>query len=126
MNLIEKLRHYANGMAILKDWLGSDPVPVEKPVAQARANVCLECPMNQHGIRLTDFIADEIKKQIELKNHLELHVDGEQQLETCTICDCVNRLQIWCPEKLFQFYTRADAIRYPVFCWKRKLIEKTL
>lgn len=111
----------------MRDWVGADTVPVVTADAQARAKICLDCPCNVSGIKLTDAIADAIKQQVELKNHLELHVDGEEGLATCSVCDCANKLQIWCPDKMFQrHYTRADAIRYPEPCWKRKLIEQNL
>lgn len=124
MSFFEQIRNYFNGAAILKDWLGSAAVPVLPETAQARADICLKCPGNLEGSRLTDEIASAIKEQIELKNHLELHVVGEDGLKACAVCDCVNRLQIWCPEGLFQNHvTKADALRYPAACWKRKMIE---
>lgn len=123
-SFIERLNNYANGLSVLRDWVGTGGVPVEQHVAQARANICLDCPHNREGVKLADTIAAAVKEQIELKNHLHLHVNGEYRLKSCMVCDCVNRLQIWCPDKLFEgHYTAADMVRYPPECWKRILIE---
>lgn len=127
MNIFERLGNYANGIAILRDWLGGEALPVAKSTAQARADICRQCEHNWGKSGLTGTIADAIREQIELKNHLDLTVDYEDELKNCAVCDCVNRLQVWCPDKLFQnHYTRADMVRYPDFCWKRKLIEQNL
>lgn len=124
MSIFERLKNYANGVAILRDWVGSGEMPVAPDMAQARAAICLACPMNVDGIKLTETITEAIREQLELKNHLRLHVNDEDMLKTCSVCDCNNRLQVWCPDKLFSgHYTMADAVRYPKFCWKRKLIE---
>lgn len=123
MNFWERLQNYADGASILKDWVGGEAMPVEPAIAQTRAYVCVTCPHNVAGLKLTDAIAEAIRQQLELKNHLELRVQGEKSLHSCDVCQCVNRLQVWCPDKLFsRHYTRADIVRYPEFCWKRKLL----
>lgn len=124
MNFFEKLSRYADGAMILRDWVGANSLPVSNQIAQERADICLKCPSNAEGMKLTEAIAAEIKRQVEFKNHLELRVDGEKSLHSCDVCQCVNRLQIWLPDHILtRHYTKADAIRYPDFCWKRKLME---
>jgi hypothetical protein len=126
MNLLEKLKNYAGGVAILRDWVGANAAPVKAEKAQGRADVCLCCPKNQKGVLLADAVAEAIKQQMEFKNHLELHVNDESDLHTCAVCDCNLPLMVWCPDEMFtKHYTQADAVRYPDFCWKRKLIVQS-
>jgi|SRR5579872_141851 len=127
MKIFDRLKHYVDGVSILRDWLGSaDHLPVETPVAQARADICRHCRRNIDSLYLTETIASEIKRQAELKNHLELTVHGEADLHTCDVCDCCIRLMVWCPNELFtKNYAKSEADKYPVFCWKRKLLERS-
>jgi hypothetical protein len=123
MKIFPRLQHYADGLAILKDWLGGDHLPVETPVAQARADICRDCKRNVSSVYLSETIAGEIKRQAGLKNHLELTVQGEDALHTCDVCDCCIQLMVWCPDELFvKNYARVEAGLYPVFCWKRQLL----
>jgi hypothetical protein len=127
MGLLEKLKNYAGGVALLRDWVGENSAPIAPADAQARADICATCPANIAGIKLADSVADAIKKQLEFKNHLELRVEHEERLHTCSVCDCNLPLMVWCPDRLFiGHYTRADAARYPGYCWKRKLIERNI
>ena len=125
MKIFERIKHYADGLAILRDWLGGDHLPVDGSVAQARADVCLDCKRNVSSVYLSEQIAGEIKRQASLKNHLELAVANESQLHTCDVCDCCIRLMIWCPYTVFKKnYAKEEAFKYPVFCWKRKILEE--
>ena len=98
-NLVERVQQFAEGTKILAAWLGSGAETVDRATAQRRANTCIKCPMNVHESPATEAIAEAIRKQVEIKNKLEIRVDGEKSLHTCTACGCVNRLKIWLPLK---------------------------
>lgn len=97
MSLIEKSKQLANGAKILVEWIGSGGVPVDKELAQARADVCLKCSKHDLNFGITEIAAGVIAQQIELKNHLKLRVSGERSLHTCSVCGCALRLKVHVP-----------------------------
>jgi hypothetical protein len=100
MSLIDQAKQIANGARLLTEWLGSGGHPVERELAQQRADTCLRCPKNIKGWKMTAAIATAVKAQIELKNHLRLRVHGERSLHTCEACLCQLRLKIWTPLRI--------------------------
>ena len=120
MKLFEQIRQFANGAEIIRDWLGDGAEIVPQDEAQRRADICIGCEFNVHGLKLTDTVATAIKETVEIKNHLQLRVRGEKSLGQCAICSCVCRLQIWCPVAYLNKYaTEEDRAKYPGHCWKR-------
>ena len=97
MNWTERVSQIANGAKVLADWLGHGGITVDKEVAQSRADICLKCPKHVKDWPILESAADAIKRQIEIKNHLDLHVRGEKSLHFCAGCGCVCRLKIWLP-----------------------------
>lgn len=117
-HLTERVAQFAEGARILTDWLGSGAITVDPATAQRRADICLKCPMNVNESFTAEAIAAAVRKQVEIKNHLQLRVDGEKGLHTCTACGCVTRLKVWVPlERILP-----DAEELPKFdpgCWLR-------
>lgn len=123
MSLLEQAQQIIEGVQTLKEWLGSGAETVPWRLAQARAGVCLKCPLNKPGSVLTGAVADAVKKQIELKNALQLRVSGEKSLHHCEGCGCVLRLKIWMPaDKLGM--TQEQLNNYPTACWMRKELQR--
>lgn len=122
MNLIEQAKRYKDGAIILKDWLLGGAEIVDREVAQKRASVCLLCPLNQDGLRIAESVSAEIRKQVELKKHLQLRVNGEKGLKTCAACLCPLRLKIWIPLALV-LPDDEERSKLDAKCW---LINETL
>lgn len=100
VGIAKTIRDIANGQRILRDWLGDGAVPVSPVKAQARADTCLACPLNQKGNwlqRLAGAVGGFIKEQVELKNEMSLHVKNEDHLFTCAACSCHLPLKVWVP-----------------------------
>lgn len=121
-NLIEQAKRYKDGAIILKDWLLGGAEIVDKELAQNRANVCLSCPLNQDGLKIAETVSAQIRKQVELKKHLQLRVNGEKQLKTCAACLCPLRLKIWIPLAAV-LPDDEEKSKLPSQCW---LINETL
>ena len=85
MTLLDKVARYANGARILSEWLGSGSDVVEQPVAQKRADACINCPRNTTHWKAPEAVADAIREQVGLKNDLALVVNHESQLHTCEV-----------------------------------------
>lgn len=118
MNLIERAKQYAEGAAVIADWLGAGGDTVEPDQAQRRANICLTCPLNRVEGIVAPVIAEEIRRQLEIKHKLNLHVGGETGLKGCAACGCETRLKIWVP--LDRIKPEGDEIeKFDEHCWLR-------
>lgn len=92
------LKRAKGGIKLVIDWLGQGAKSVPLPVAQARAEVCVQCPLNQDGNfwqRLEAASAEALRKTIEIKNDMQLRTSLDEQLKSCQACDC------WLPLKVF-------------------------
>lgn len=105
--------------ALREAWLGEGGKPVSHEQAQARADVCLQCPYNDASKKTYEIfaakVASIVRRQIELKNSLKLFVDGEDRLHVCSACLCVLRLKVHAPLKFIVEHT--DTSGQPDYCW---------
>lgn len=97
MSLLEQAKKYIHGEEILRQWVGDGAVPVERELAEKRAAVCLKCPKNEPGFVPVETVALAIKKLVSFKNDMQLRVNGERSLFTCSACSCPLRTKIWIP-----------------------------
>jgi len=115
------------GASILADWLGSGGRPVAQELAQSRANTCIPCPKNKEGhgaTKLTAAVANAILVQRRQKMEMNLTVEGEDNLHSCSVCLCHIPLLIWTPTDVIAGRTGINTLHeYPDFCWKRKELE---
>ena len=120
-----------NGAATLKDWSDDGFAAVASDEAQNRSDICTgrlsgnPCPFNTNpDIKLPDSLADIIKGQLEKKNGMKLVVEGEQDLNICTVCACFLKLKVWTPMETILGRMTPDTIekfatQYPP-CWMNK------
>ena len=85
---------------------------------QARAAVCLKCPMNVKDWPFVEDVAAIIRKPVEIKNKLELKLDGEKSLHTCSGCGCVLKLKLWLPVSRLGL-DAAELAKFDLHCWMR-------
>ncbi len=123
MNLLQKLKDDAAGLAILRDWLGEGGEPVPPETAEARSAVCVTCDQN-HVVNYTKLkltAAALIKHGLELKNDHSLTVSNEPELNVCQACCCVLSLKVWVPVNHIRAHTTdAQLAQLPPHCWMRK------
>jgi hypothetical protein len=103
-------------------WLGSNLEPVSTELAQSRANICSVCPLNTSARPIWELITtlatSELRLQLEIKHHLHLSVENEDQLHVCDACDCHLPTKIWQPIHIIKEHTDLDTLHYN--CWIRK------
>jgi hypothetical protein len=120
MNLIDQAKAIPHGVRVISEWLGSGGQVCDAAEAQARANICLDCPHNKPGFSLTAPVALAVKQHLKVKNKLNLRVQGEKRLGVCEICTCQLRLQIWQQiDSLRSELDDAELRQLPAHCWKR-------
>lgn len=123
MDFVREIKHDAAGAAMMTDWLGDGGIPVPQSKADERASACLVCPKNVDPTwweRMTkDPIADVIRHQLEIKNSMEMRVEGEAFMGMCQPCGCCTRLKVWVPIKHVKAHTAQDVLEsFPAFCWQ--------
>jgi hypothetical protein len=120
------LKDAERAFELYKAWIGEGMQPAGSAQAQARANICLTCPKNvEKPLQefLTGAVALTVRKQIELKNKLNLRVMGEKSLHVCDVCQCVLRLKVHVPTYVIRQSTKQEIIEHlPDFCWQKKEI----
>lgn len=94
------VRRVVAGVKAVALWLGDGLKPVEASVANGRASICAECPLNGDPNfleRLSAEGAAEIKTMMAIKHDLTLATPFDAKLHTCRACSCHLPLKIWAP-----------------------------
>lgn len=121
MTLLERVSRYADGARILSDWIGDGGKPASREIAEARAEVCNNCPMNDSGWKAPEHVATAIKEQLVVKNGLHLSTKHDDNLHTCKVCLCPLKLKVYTPLSYQTRYMKSDEIKaFPEHCWLRK------
>lgn len=97
MNLLERVKSIDRGIEVITDWLGEGGETVSQELAQKRALICMQCPMNRPGSMMVEAVASAIRRHIEVKNDLGVRVSGEENLHECAICLCCLKLKVHVP-----------------------------
>lgn len=121
MNILRRASQLANGVEVIREWLGEDGMVVDQDTAQHRANTCIKnkCPANITGFSVATWVAKVIRRHLEVKNQTGLRVHGEKQLHTCKECGCVLRLLIWEPQdRVTRHLSDLEKTKLPDYCWK--------
>ena len=93
-------RQIIKGAQTLTDWWLEGNPPVSQDHAQARANICKLCPLNQHPDlfeQFTSLALHRIRSAFALKHRMNLNLLGEDQLNICEPCGCQIQLKAWVP-----------------------------
>ncbi len=119
---VGSVKRVAAGIAILLDWLGDGAKPVDPPLAEKRAGVCVACPKNDlkgdWKSYFTAPVAEKIRVQLEMKSDLRLRTSQDSKLGICTACDCPLPLKLHAPLSHILAHTSADTKkRLDKGCW---------
>lgn len=128
MNLLDQARKLTHGVAVITEWLGSGGIVVSPEESQARADICngdnptgRRCKHNVMNHGLTEAAALAIKEYLKVKNQLQLRVNREKTLGTCSVCSCVLKLKVHVPQsKIITDLTDEEKESLPKFCWQLK------
>lgn len=127
MKFITELKNDLAGLATLRDWLGEGMNPVAPEQAEARARICAPCLKNQKGDwwdGLKGALADTIRKHLSLKKQLNISTTLDNELGTCIVCNCNQRLKVHVNIKHIKANTEENMVKdFPAYCWVRQQIE---
>ncbi len=123
MSLLGKLLLDAKGVALLKDWLGEGGEPVERGLANSRADICDRCPHNKYPNfweKLKESVVGVIRGQLEIKNDAKITTDAEPRLHLCEHCGCCLKLKVHVPLTHIMAHTDKETFYlFPSWCWIR-------
>lgn len=120
------VRQANQGRKILHDWLGESGQPVPPAEAQARANICLQCPYNYQGSWVWNLATSiAIARQMQLREIMKLKLEGEEKLNICEKCGCKLKLKVHTPfHHLYRHTSDEQFAKFPLECWQRIEFEK--
>lgn len=102
-------------------WLGTGRKPVEPTLSEARAQVCVKCPLNRQGNWIEEFemkAAEVLKTQIGLKNKMDLKTSVDDRLGICDACGCPMELKVHADlEFILQKTDTETKAAFDPLCW---------
>lgn len=96
----EGVKKIASGAGLLLDWIIDGAEPVESELANARASICVKCPMNSPealGSFFTKAASESIRREIEQLKRLDLTTEHDKNLGVCKACLCPLRTKTHVP-----------------------------
>lgn len=135
MSLFDQFRNDQAGAALLVDWIGAGGHVVTQLKAEHRGFTCTQgdngkpCPLNKEPNwweRVKSVIADTIRRQLEIKEKVQLRVACEDDLNMCAACGCCLRLKVWTPTEHIKAHV--DLVRLqkaPSWCWILKELRSS-
>lgn len=118
MSLADYIAKIPMAYETITSWLGNGATPVDKDLAQARANVCLNCIMNRKSNPVVSAAMTPLRAVVQIKNEMKLRVDGEKKLGECSVCKCDLKTKIWVPlEHILGPMNYEEINELPDWCW---------
>lgn len=115
------LKRAAASTAIPIDWLRSGGMPVDRALANKRAETCLNCPKHEKGEWYTIAAGELIRKTMELRSDIKLETDYDDKLQSCGACSCLLRAKVHCPMDIIVAKTKPEIMAaFPSNCWVAK------
>jgi hypothetical protein len=116
-----KIKKVWQGVKTLSEWIDSSEPGVPQELAEARARVCVACPLNgQGGIEtwFTKPAAEAIKFQLSRMADRKLSTMVDAQLNVCVACLCPLKLKVHTPlEFISQHMDDATRASLDTKCW---------
>lgn len=120
------IRRAAQGTSVWMDWLAHGGVPVEQPLAEARAATCVDCPKNVKGEWYVEAPAELLKGAIEdwkkvTGRQFEFKTGQGDNLKSCDVCKCLSKVKVFVPLKHIAEHTKPEIMaEFPDNCWVKK------
>lgn len=120
---VKWLSNTAAGIKLWIEWFGNGK-PASRELAETRANICADCPMNDQKAtifeRFTGAAAKEIMAIFSALNDLNLATSRDTDLKVCQACDCPLRAKVWTPLEIILNNLSQDRFdRLDQRCWIR-------
>jgi hypothetical protein len=125
-NVVGGVRFFENvtaGIKLWLDWFG-DGKPVDKNIAENRAQICSTCPQNDKTGNVlewfTGIAAKEIMAIFSVLKDLNLATSKDEELKVCQACDCPLKAKVWTPLQIIKKHLTKERLdRLDPRCWIR-------
>lgn len=111
----------AAGVVSLAEWFGEGAQPVERNLAEKRAQVCSKCPLNKkgdYGNWFTKAVAEGIRNMAGAFRGLKINTVHDEQLGVCEACMCPMKLKVHVPLKHILSNTDKETMdAFDSNCW---------
>lgn len=122
-SLASKLRSVAAGAETIVETVTKKEA-VSPELSSQRASVCVRCPLNEKGDLLRFFTvpaSEAIRKAFGMFNSQDLKTPYDDQLGTCSACNCPMKLKVHFPkDRIMKNIPQADYDALHADCWLRK------
>lgn len=111
----------------LWNWNLSDGKLLDQNTANQRAAICVQCHNNKNSSEVRRGCSSCNKMGNAVSNALNAKIikgnstPYDNQLLTCGLCGCPNKISVWIPNQI-QLKVE-DANAFPTHCWKKKIQE---
>jgi hypothetical protein len=97
---LQRLRNVAVGGSVLLDWLMDGAEAVPAALANARAQTCAACPLNEKGdwtSIFTEPVSAAIRSALQRRKQMNLSTPDDANLGVCAACSCPLALKVHLP-----------------------------
>lgn len=125
-----KAKNIWAGLRTVGEWIDANGPTVSQEQAEARAAVCVACPLNGAGTFDKWFVAPAaaaIKRQVEKLQARSISTSQDEKLGICEGCTCAMKVKVWVPVEFIKAHmtdATMDALRKAPACWQVAEIAK--
>lgn len=120
-SLSQGVVHAAAGANIIMDMFGPEGPIRDRELAEKRASICVECPMNGKGDWTRFFTVPAqaiIRKALGIVKDMDLTTGRDADLRVCTVCNCPLKGKVYARLKhIHAHLPPADKAKLPPTCW---------
>lgn len=119
-----QLKKVAVGASVIIEWIKSGGEAVQQSLANERASICTECPLNERGDWTRFFtvpISEGIRAEMQRRKQWKLETPFDSQLCVCAACSCPLPLKVHMPiDKILAKIPEESKEALAPGCWIRK------
>lgn len=120
-SLSQSAGRVAAGVNVIADMFGKEGPIRDKSVAERRAAICVECPMNDKGDWTRFFTVPAqamIRKALGVVKDLDLTTSLDEKLQICQVCGCPLKGKVWARlPHILNHISKNDYGQLPPQCW---------
>lgn len=125
---LASLEKLAAGGRVLVEWINSGQEAVPNDLAEARAAVCVTCPLNAKGDWTSFFtvpVSNKIREALETRRNWNLSTTHDDALKVCEACYCPLPLKVHMPlDRILSRIPQDSLDALAPGCWIRKEKQK--
>jgi hypothetical protein len=121
--VVAGIKRAAQGSAVWLDWLAHGGIPEPQPLADKRAETCVNCSRNQPGAWYTVAPATLLKDTIEqwkkaTGKDFKFETAQGDKLKSCDVCLCLSQIKVFVPMEFIVNRTKPEImVEFPSNCW---------